>query len=320
MNVPPRQLRMFLALSESLSFSKAAEQLFMTQPSLSKAIRDLEQTLGLPLFERTTRSVQLTAGGQRLAAMARTLLGEYDAGLQRMLSSAEDQARQLAIASLPSLATGMLPAVCTALEQQFAAPQITIHDCSNGACVQRLLHYQVDFALVSVAPSHPELHYEEVLRDRFVLLSCGAWRQRLAPRLQLDELVGLPIITMTDASTAMRYMSAAFLQRGMEFRPKMQLDQVGTIAGFVKAGLGVAVLPYLGMMPMQSLRGLQVSEIADGPVRSVGIVTRQLGTPTEIAREAMAAVRAVGTGLMARHAHWILPPAAPGHPSPLQTE
>lgn len=311
---------MFLALSESLNFSKTAEQLCMTQPSLSKAIRDLEATLGLPLFERTTRSVQLTAGGQRLAATARTVIGEYDAGLQRLLSSAQDEARQLAIASLPSLATGMLPAVCAALERSYGAPQITIHDCSNGACVQRLLNYQVDFALASVAPSHPELHYEEVLRDRFVLLSCGPWRRRLAPRVQLDDLPGLPLITMTDASTAMRYMSAAFLQRGMEFRPKMQLDQVGTIAGFVKSGLGIAVLPYLGMMPMQGLHGLQVSEIVDGPVRSVGIVTRRLGTPTAITEEAMAAVRAVGTALMHKHADWILPPAAPGRQSQLQTE
>ncbi|WP_315122626.1 LysR family transcriptional regulator [Comamonas antarctica] len=310
MNIPPRQLRMFLALSESLNFSKTAEQLFMTQPSLSKAIRDLEQTLGLPLFERTTRSVQLTAGGQRLAAMARSVIGEYDAGLQRMLSSAGQEARQLAIASLPSLATVMLPAVCTALEREYPEPHITIHDCSNGACVQRLLDCQVDFALASVAPSHPALLYEEVLRDRFVLLSCGPWRKRLGPRLQLDDLSGLPLITMTDASTAMRYMSAAFLQRGIEFRPKMQLDQVGTIAGFVKAGLGIAVLPYLGMMPMQTLRGLQVSEIADGPVRSVGIVTRRLATPTAIAQQAMAAVRAVGAGLMEKHAGWILPPTA----------
>lgn len=298
---------MFLALSESLNFSKTAERLYMTQPSLSKAIRDLEDALGLPLFERTTRSVQLTAGGRRLAIIARSVVGEYDAGLLRMLSSADREARHLAIASLPSLANVMLPAVCAALEQRYTAPQITIHDCSNSASIQRLLNYQVDFALASVAPSHPELHYEEVLRDRFVLLSCGAWRKRLRPRMHLDDLVDLPLITMTDASTAMRYMSAAYLQRGMEFRPKMQFDQVGTIAGFVKKGLGVAVLPYLGMMPMLSLRGLQISEIVDGPVRSVGIVTRRQGNPTTMAREAMQEVAHVGEALMAQHAGWILP-------------
>ena len=62
MNISPKQLRMFLALSESLNFSKTAEQLFMTQPSLSKVIRDLEATLGLALFERTTRSGRRATG------------------------------------------------------------------------------------------------------------------------------------------------------------------------------------------------------------------------------------------------------------------
>jgi len=301
---------MFLALAESLNFSKTAEQLFMTQPSLSKAIRDLEDALGLPLFERTTRSVQLTAGGERLAAIARSVVGEYDAGLERMQSSAEREAQHIAIASLPSLAHVILPDVCAALERRYRLPQITIHDCANAACLQRLLNYQADFALASVAPSHPELKYEEVLRDRFALLSCGPWRKRLQPEMRLDDLSGLPLISMTDASTAMRYISAAYLQRGVEFRPKMQFDQVGTIASFVKKGLGVAVLPYLGMMPLLTLRGMQVSHIADGPVRSVGIVTRRMGNPTSVALAAMDEVRATTQQLLARHAGWIIPPAA----------
>jgi len=310
MNISPRQLRLFLALSESLNFSKTAEQLFMTQPSLSKAIRDLEEALGLVLFERTTRSVHLTASGTRLASMARSVIGEFDSGLERMRASAEQEAQQLCISSLPSLASVILPAACSALERRFAQPRIAIHDCSNSASIQRLLNYQVDFALASVMPSHPDLQYEELLRDQFVLLSCGAWRKRIADEVMLEELLRLPVISMTDASTAMRYISAAFLQRGVEFRPKMQLDQVGTIAGFLKEGLGVAVLPYLGMMPMVSLQGMKISSIADGPLRSVGMVTRRQGGTSAIARAAMDEIRKVVGALMKKHQGWLHPASA----------
>ncbi len=296
---------MFLALSESLNFSKTAEQLFITQPSLSKAIRDLEDALGVTLFERTTRSVQLTDSGRQLATQARTVVGEYDAGLQRMQSSAERGAQQLRIASLPSLAHVMLPQVCANLEARRNAPRITINDCSNSASIERVLNYQVDFALASVAPSHPELQYEEILRDRFVLLSCGTWRKRIGDRVKLDELLGLPVISMTDASTAMRYISAAFLQRGVEFRPKMQLDQVGTIAGFAKEGIGVAVLPYLGMLPMVSLKGMKISSIVDGPLRSVGIVTRKQGSPSTIAHDAISEIRNYSAQLIQTHPEWL---------------
>ena len=308
MNISPRQLRMFLALTESLNFSKTAEQLFMTQPSLSKAIRDLEEALGLPLFERTTRSVRLTPGGARMAALARSIVGEFETGLQRMQSSAEREALQLAVACWPSLASVMLPDVCSAVERRFRAPQITIHDCANSACIQRLLHHQADFALASVSPSHPDLACEELLRDRFVLLACGKWRKQVPTRMRLKELLALPLITLTDASTAMRYMSAAYLQRGIEYRPKMQVDQATTVAGLVKKEVGVAVLPYLGVMPILGTRGMQLSEIVDGPLRSVGIVTRRMGHPTSVALAAMEEVRTTARGLMARHPGWILPP------------
>lgn len=303
---------MFLALAESLNFSKSAEQLFMTQPALSKAIREIEGTLGLPLFERTTRSVQLTEGGAKLLPVARTIVGEYEAGLQRLRTSAQQEALQLAIAALPSFAHALMPSVCAALEREHPAVQITVHDCSNGAAIKRLLNYEVDFALASVAPSHPDLMYQELLRDRFVLLSCPPWSRQVRARMHLDELMDLPLITLTNASTALRYISAAYLQRGVEFRPKMQMDQVGTIAAFVRKGLGIAVLPYLGMLPIGSLRGMQLSEVVDGPVRSLGLVTRRTGSRSPLVTAAMQAVQDASTAVMERHPAWILPPHAQG--------
>jgi len=300
---------MFLALSESLNFSKTAESLLMTQPSLSKAIQDLEAELGLPLFERTTRSVRLTPGGRRLAAIARDILGEYEAGLQRLQSSAEREAQQLAIASWPSLAHVVLPEVCAAIEQRFHGAHISVQDCANSACIQRVLNHQVDFALASVAPTHPDLDYKALMRDRFVLLSCGQWRKRVQARMRLDDLLDLPLITLTDASTAMRYMYAAYLQRGIEYRPHMQVDQATTVAGLVRKEVGVAVMPYLGIIPILGTRGMQISEIVDGPLRSVGIVTRRVGKPSAVALAAMQQVAQVCGKLIEKGEGFILAPS-----------
>ena len=310
MNVSPRQLRMFLALAQSLNFSQAAAQLHMTQPSLSKAIQDLEAELGLPLFERSTRSVRLTPGGARMAAVARSVLGAYEAGLQRFESLAEREAQQLSIAAWPSLAHAVLPQVCAALEKQFAGAQVALHDGANSACIERLRLHQADFALATVSPSDPELQCQELVRDRFVLLASGKWRKRVRPRMRLEELLALPLITLTNASTAMRYMSAAFLQRGIEYQPKMQVDQVGTLAGLLAHEVGVAVLPFLGTLALPRVGGLQACEIVDGPLRSVGLVTRRLGQPSGIALAAMQQVQAIGEQLVARQPGWVLPPAS----------
>ena len=212
---------------------------------------------------------------------------------------------QLSIAAWPSLAQVVLPEVCCALEHA----SITVHDCANSLCIQRLLNHEVDFALASVAPSHPDLQYQELLRDRFVVLSYGRRRVQVPERIRLQELIHLPLITLTDASTAMRYMSAAYLNRGIEYRPKMQVEQMATVVALVKKEIGVAVLPYLGTKALQSINGMQTSEISDGPLRSVGIVTRRLGSHTAIAMSAMQQVQAVSQRLVKQHPGWILPPS-----------
>ena len=104
--------------------------------------------------------------------------------------------------------------------------------------------------------------------------------------------------------------SAAYLQRGIEYRPKMQVDQVATVAGLVKKEVGVAVLPYLGVLPILGMTGVQTSEIVDGPLRSVGIVTRRLGNPTPVAVAAMEMVTDVIGELMVKNPGWILPPSS----------
>lgn len=308
MNVAPRQLRIFLALAESLNFSRTAQQFFITQPSLSKTVKDLESELGVALFERSTRSVRLTPAGEHLVPMARRIIGEYDTGLRQLQGRAVQEAHRIAMAALPSLANVLLPGVCAALEQRYPHAQISIFDCADQAAVQRVISYQVDFALASASPSNPELQYEEILRDRFVLLAPAGWHKRVRKQMHMEELVDLPLISMTDASTAKKYMSAAFLQRGVVFQPKLQLDQIGTIAGFVKQGLGIAVLPYLGILPLLSFKGMHVAEIVDGPVRSVGIVRRKASPLSAIAEEAVEEVRLVSDRLKTQMPEWILPP------------
>lgn len=307
MNVSPRHLRIFLALAQSLNFSRTAEQFYVTQPALSKLVKDLEQALGVVLFQRSTRSVQLTVEGANLLPVARQLVDQYDGGMAVMQRLATREAHKVSIAALPSLACVLLPSVVQSLAQDFSDIAVIIHDGSADATIKRLITHQVDFALASADPSKPELHYEEILRDRFVLLAGGALREQVKPVMALAELVALPLISMTNASTAMKYMSAAFLQLDTQFRPMMQFDQVGTIGGFVRQGVGVAVLPYLGVLPLLSLDSFLVAAISNGPVRSVGIVTRRSEPPSALCSQALAHVRASAKRLIAQEPAWVLP-------------
>lgn len=282
----------------------------MTQPSLSKAIQELEANLGLPLFERSTRNVRVTEGGKRIIPLARTIIGEYDRGMEMLNSTAEHESLLFKVAAWPSLANALVPDVCAILEERFNSPHITVFDAPNSRCIDLVLHYQADLAFASIAPTHPELQYCELMRDRFVVLSGAKWRNKIQQFVKLNDLMKLPIITLSNSSTAWRYMSAAYLSRGIEYQPKMQLEQISSVIGLVESGVGVAVLPYLGAFQAVGMRGVQISEIIDGPLRSIGIVNRRSGKPTVLVDAAIEVAASLSRKLIANHPRWILPPAS----------
>lgn len=303
MNVSPKQLRVFLALAETLNFSHAADRVHCTQSSLSKIVMELEATLGMTLFERSTRHVRLTDDGAEMVRLAQRIVGDYDAGIAGLRTLAMSASHKLAISALPSAAAVLLPAVVARLEAAYPALATTIYDGSSEATIKHLLGRRVDFALTSADPSRKDLVYEEILRDRFVLLSTGALGASLPPRLTLAELACLPIISMTGASTAKKYMAAAFTAKDMQFRPKIEFDQITTVGDFVRGELGIAALPYLAALPLAGRDALIVTEIEDGPVRSLGILTRRGEPLAPLAAQACREVRARAREISLREPH-----------------
>lgn len=150
------------------------------------------------------------------------------------------------------------------------------------------------------------------MRDRFVILSGAQWRGQIHGAVSMDDLIGMPVITLSDGSTAMRYMSAAYLRRGIEYEPKMQLEQISSVIGLVQAGVGIAVLPYLGVFPAIGMQGIQINEITDGPLRSIGIVTRQSSNANALTEAAIEVAEELSQQLIVKYSNWILPPAIKG--------
>ena len=111
MDVHLRNLRYFVAVAEELHFSRAAERLHVSQPALSKQIRQLEQQLRFPLFRRDRRRVELTAAGEALLPRARRLLAAWDASLAEAGTRASDEARLLRVGFQTSVAGGLYQAV-----------------------------------------------------------------------------------------------------------------------------------------------------------------------------------------------------------------
>ena len=300
-NLSTRELTAFLTLAEQRNFTRAAALCHLSQPAFSALVRALEDSLGARLFDRTTRSVELTAEGRVLVEPARRLLRDAESALTDVRDHAARRRGRVAIALLPSLAAGWLPPLLAKFHKQYPGIEIDVADVLSDACIERVRAGGADFALASTRTATPELHTEEFCRDSFHLVCPrGHALARRRGRLELTHLAPYPIVHLARSSSVRQYVEAAIYP--MQLRTMMELDQLSTVAGMVRAGLGITVVPSLTLFHFAD------PQLATRPLHAPAL-TRRVYVVRRADRSLSSAAAALHELLMAAK-----PRATPGKP------
>jgi DNA-binding transcriptional LysR family regulator len=266
-NLGTRELNAFLVLAEQRNFTRAAALCHLSQPAFSALVKALEDTVGARLFDRTTRSVELTAEGRVLVDPARRLLRDADGALADVRDHAARRRGRVAIALLPSLAAGWLPPLLAQFHRQHPGIELDVADVLSDACIERVRAGSADFALASTRTATPELHTEEFCRDQFHLV-CPRDHAlaRRRGRIQLKDLAPHPIVHLARSSSVRQYVEAALYP--MQLHTMMELDQLSTVAGMVRAGLGITIVPSLTLFHFAD------PQLATRPLHAPALVRR----------------------------------------------
>jgi LysR family carnitine catabolism transcriptional activator len=249
MNLSTRQLRAFIALAEERSFTRAAALTHLSQPAFSALIRSLEETLGQRLFERSTRHVDLTTEGREFEASARRVLAEFDGAVAGARDYAARRRGRVSIALLPSLAAGWLPAVLAEFHAAYPGIELEVADVLSEDCITRVRSGRADFAIAATRADTPELRAEPFCSDRFHLVCPAAHPLAKKAVLRPADLAGVPFIHLSRTSSVRQYFDAAVHPQTMN--TLMEVDQLATVTGMVRAGLGVSVVPSLTLFHFQ---------------------------------------------------------------------
>ncbi|CAM5780490.1 LysR family transcriptional regulator [Rhizobacter fulvus] len=250
MNLSTRQLRAFLALAESRNFTRAAASSHLSQPAFSALIRQLEDDVGVRLFDRTTRHVALTAEGEAFERATRRILDEVDAAASGMRDRAARRIGKVSIALLPSLAADWLPDVLAGFRAAHPGIGLAVADVLSEPCIDRVRAGLADFALAATRAETPELRADLFCSDDFHLVCprTHALAKRHNPRPK--ELAGEPFIHLARTSSVRQYLDAATHPHG--FASVLEVDQLATVAGMVRAGLGISIVPALTLYQFRS--------------------------------------------------------------------
>jgi LysR family transcriptional regulator, transcription activator of glutamate synthase operon len=240
-----RQLRYLVALAEERNFTRAAAREHIAQPALSQQIRRLEDGLGLPLVERTTRQVTITHAGRLLVARGRRILAEVEAAEAELLGVKGLEAGRVTVGTMHTMGPVDVSLALAIFHERHPAIELTVREASSEELAEMLRNDELDLAFLSVTErveSH-ELGLDQLVSEELmVLLPVG---HRLAGRrgLRLVELEREEFISYREGARLRELLVSAGRAAGFEPRIKLESNESERIRRLVARGMGVAILP-----------------------------------------------------------------------------
>jgi DNA-binding transcriptional LysR family regulator len=241
-----RHLRYFRAVAEELHFGRAAEKLHIAQPPLSQQIRQLEGELGVSLFTRSTRRVDLTTAGQEYLKRAVAILDAVDDAGNQARRIARGIEGHLTIGCVGSATYSLLPRFVRALRDELPHVEIDIRgEMLAPAQVRALLSGDVDIALLRPPVDTPNVHCETLRRDRLIAALPADDPLAGAEVLRLGDMRGADFIAHAGQGRSVMggLLTAVCADAGFAPRIRHEVSETSTLVTLVAAGLGVAVVP-----------------------------------------------------------------------------
>lgn len=257
-----RQLEAVLAVAEYGSFIAASARLRISQPALTRTIKRVEAALGVRLFERSTRHVQITPAGREFVAVAERMLNDLRITVRSIREVAEEQRGQLTISSIMSVASGVLPLLIAAYRADRPGIEIHVREGVHGSVLEDVRSGVADLGISYVDELPDAIAGEPLQRETFSVVV--PVRHRLAGRrsIALSELKDESVVALPSDSRTRRTIDAAAATAGLSLRQMVTVGQFATLMGCVRAGVGLAVVPtgLTGSFLGRDLRAIPVSE------------------------------------------------------------
>jgi LysR family hydrogen peroxide-inducible transcriptional activator len=273
-NLTLRQLRYFEAVAKHAHFGRAAEACAVSQPALSVQIKELEETLGQALFERTARKVRLTGFGEEFAKRVREILRAVEELGELARTSRDALAGRLRMGIIPTMAPYLLPSVIQRLTRAFPGLDLHVRETLTTGLLHELKDGRLDAAILALPISDPALTEVDLFTEDFVLVRAGADWDKPVP-----------------SSESLREMRLLLLEEGHCFRdqalsfcsiqtaiPREGLDgsSLSTLVQMVGAGIGVTLIPEMAVPVETKSADVSVARFDHPrPFRRVGMVWRR---------------------------------------------
>src|ERR1700761_4807204 len=249
MNVNLKLMHTFLLVAEHRSFCRAAEVSNRSQSAGSMQIRQLEVQLGVSLFHRTTRRVQLTREGELLLVCARKAVAELQTGLRQIKEAVDTQRGRVTLACAPTLAATRLPEILATFQKSYPGVTAHVRELASAEMLDCIRRQDVDFGIGPRHANATEFQFQPILLDEIYALVPTCFEVAQGDSISLLELSHIPTLVLTGSSAIQGMLDKALKAAGIALTIKFEVQQVQTQIARAPAGLGAAILPKIAIPP-----------------------------------------------------------------------
>lgn len=268
-----RQIEGFLLASAHLSFSRASEEMHITQSAFSQLIRELESQLGVQLFDRTTRRVHLTAAAEAMQLKMKRGMDAIDDACDEAQAVARVDRGHIRLGSLSSLAIGIVTRTLAHVRTEFPGITVSLREDANDRLVDLVAAGDTDLSVCTEVGSAPGLVFDPMFDDELVMVMQQDNPLGKARRISWDQLQDEPLVLTARGTSTRESVAAALTRHGIDKPAEYEVASMPTSISLVRAGFGSTFISRVALLDTDR-KGLKAVRMKNPALRRMGIYRR----------------------------------------------
>ena len=291
-DIRARELLTVVALAEYGSFVAAAAYLKTSQPALTRTVKRVERILGVTLFARNTRRVEITAAGREFVAVAERVLTDLQLTVRNMTEVSSEQRGRITLTTYSAFASHTLPELVRRFRETRPSIELRIREGRQSEIVEDVRSGVADFG-IGYVNTLPDMLQATLLRKEplYAVLPNSHPLAKKRSKVRLAELRDEPLVSPPSDTYLRRLIDGAATAAGFNLRYAVTVERLLSVINHVRAGVGIAILPW-GVLPPPPWTGFQTALLAEPPLTvSVGLISLRGRYLTPAAASLMALIQ-----------------------------
>jgi len=278
------QLKYFISIVETGSFSKAAKRCYVTQPSLSQQIIKLERELGKKLFDRLGKKVVLTDTGNALLPRARRIIQETRQVKFEIIDNQSSDNGVLSVGLIPTIAPFLLPVCLRKFKTKFPKAEIKIHENLTENLLQMLIGFKIDIAIMSLPIDNELVEYKKLFKDPMVLSVPDSFKLSKSRKIKMKDLEKIPFIALDEEHCFGEQVQTFCYEKQITPDVVCKTWNISTILNCVSVGSGISIIPMMTALTNKP-KNYMYKRLTENPSRAIVSVSYKNRTKKELSPE-----------------------------------